>query len=105
MLKYVTAEENAQGAAIRARYYNDSYKHTYTPKQQAQAQTFCDILKLAYSGDVYVNYRKQFIAVKLAKNAYKRDKHFARELELLVAERKYKIAITAQGTIYRIARA
>lgn len=104
MLKYSDAEENKRGAYVNALFRNKQYEHTYTPKQRAQAQTLVDVIDLAYKGSTYVNYRKQFISVKLAKGAFKRDKHFAQQLTLLCVEKGYAVVTTPQGTIYRIAR-
>jgi hypothetical protein len=104
MLKYKDAEDNAKGARLNAFYASAQYKHTYTAREQCKAETVKDLLELAYKGTVYVNYRKQFISVKLAKGAIKRDKHVAAQFELYVKESNYKVVATAQGTIIRIER-
>ena len=105
MLHYKDAEDNARGACLNAYYSSKQYKHTYTLKEQSKAQTVADLLDLAYKGQIYVNYRKQFISVKLARGAIKRDKHFAQQFELYVKESNYRVVVTAQGTIIRIQRA
>jgi len=102
MFYYKDADENAKGAAVNAFYNSKQYKHTFTAKQQAEAQTLVDVIDLAYKGTTYVNFRKQFISVKLAKGALKRDKHFAAELRVLCVEKGIAVVETPQGTIYRI---
>jgi len=104
MLHYEDAKEYKQSAAVRAHFANKHFEHTYNAQQRAQARTLADIIDLAYKGTVYVNYRKQFISVKLAKGALVRDRQFAAELRVLCAERGYVVVSTPQGTIYRIAR-
>ena len=104
MLHYKDADEYSQSARIRAHFASRQYEHTYTGAQRAQAQTFVDCLRLAYAGTVYVNYRKQFISVKLAAGALRRDRVCVAEILALCAERGYRVVETPQGTIYRIAR-
>jgi len=104
MLKCVGAEENRKGAFLNALYNNKEFKHYYTPKQQARAETVKDLMLCAYSGTVYINYRKQFISIKLARGAFRRDKRIAQQFEQFIAENRYTQVETAQGTIVRIAR-
>ena len=82
---------------------NAKYGPTYTAKQKAAADTFADCIKMAYAGNVYINYRKKFIAVKL-ENGIVRDKGYARMVAQIVEERNYEKVETAQGDIYRISR-
>jgi hypothetical protein len=105
MLQYKDADANKIGARLNAYYSSKEHKHTYTAREQSRAETVKDLLELAYKGTVYVNFRKQFIAIKLAAGALKRDNYFAKQFELYVKESNYKVVTTAQGTIIRIARA
>jgi hypothetical protein len=60
------------------------------------------LLDCAYKGTIYVNFRKQFVSVKLAAGALLRDKQFAQQIALIAAENGYKVKQTKQGTIYNI---
>ena len=104
MLHYEDAKEYKRSAAVRAHMANKHYEPTYSSQQRAAARTLADIIDLAYKGTVYINYRRQFISVKLASGALVRDRNCAAELKLLCAERGYAVVSTPQGTIFRIAR-
>lgn len=104
MLHYKDADEYRQSARVRAHFASKQYEHTYTSRQRAAAQTFVDCLRLAYSGTVYVNYRKQFISVKLCAGAHRRDRVLAEQIRVLCAERGHAVVSTPQGTIYRLTR-
>jgi|APCry1669191860_1035381.scaffolds.fasta_scaffold01206_13 hypothetical protein len=104
MLKYRDAEDNARGARINAFYNNEKYKHTYSLREQARAQTVVDLLDLAYKGTIYVNYRKQFISIKLARGAMKRDKYYVQQFALFVKESGFEQVETPQATIFHVQR-
>lgn len=82
---------------------NAKYGPTYSAKQKSAAETFADCLKLAYTGNVYINYRKKFIAVKLERG-FKKDKMFALAVAGIVAEKGYTEVESEQGRIYRLPR-
>jgi len=105
MLHYKDADENRVGARLNAYYSSKEHRHRYTAREQSRAETVKDLLELAYRGTVYVNFRKQFIAIKLAAGALKRDRYYVEQFELFVKESGYKVVTTAQGTIIRIPRA
>lgn len=94
----------ARFAAIRANNYSDECRNFWTPRQQAQAETFKDIIGLAYSAKrTYLTYRKTKIVVKL-ENAIMRDRKMVRELEALCEERGYEKVRTNTGLEYCIPR-
>ena len=102
MLKNEDAKEYSKSAAVRAYYSNKQFEHTHTQQTKNKAKTFADLLDCAYKGTIYVNFRKQYISVKLAKGALLRDKQFAHEIKVIAVENGYKVKQTKQGTIYNI---
>lgn len=88
-------------AAMDADRYSRECRDRYTPREQATAETFRDLMNLAYAGAVYINYRKTFVTVKVNQPVV-RDRGFLRGLEELCAERKYDKIRTAQGISYRL---
>jgi hypothetical protein len=98
------AGKNAYAASVDAGRYSDECQMLYTPKQRAAAQTFQDIVNMAYSAkQTYLTYRKTFVAVKLV-NAIVRDRKILRELESICNERGYVKVNTAQGITFRMPR-
>ena len=94
----------ARFAAIRANKYSDECRHLWTAKQQAQAETFKDIIGLAYSAKrTFLNYRRTMMVIKL-ENAIMRDRKMVRELEALCEERGYEKVRTNTGLEYCIPR-
>lgn len=103
-LSYRDAEDNRRGAALNAYYRNREMAATYTLSQQCLAQRALDLLDTAYAyAESYINYRKQFIAVKIA-GAIKRDKSLAREAVSILEGRGYTVVSTPQGIVVRIPR-
>lgn len=94
----------AYAAAISADRYSDECRVLYTPRQRAAAETFADVVKLAYSASrSYITYRKTFITVKL-ENAQVRDRKTLREVEAIAQERGYERTRSNQGVSFRIPR-
>ena len=92
----------AYAAARDADRYSDECRMRYTATQRAQAETMRDIVSLAYMGsNIYINYRKTFIVVKVEK-AEVRDRRMVRELDEICAERSYTKTRSAQGIAFRI---
>jgi hypothetical protein len=97
-------DNNKRGAALNAYYRNREMACTYTREQQCLAQRALDLLDTAYAyADSYVNYRKKFIAVKIA-GAVKRDRKLAAEAQACFAARGYSVVATPQGIVVRIPR-
>lgn len=59
------------------------------------------VLDMAYSGKVYVNYRKKFAVVKI-ENARVQDPKLLKELEQEYETRGYTKVVSKQGVLYRI---
>ncbi len=75
---------------------------TFTPSQRAYAETFRDLLTLAYSAEqVFVNFRKTIISIKLTKPQV-RDRKIVRELDAICVERGYVKARSEQGLLYKL---
>ena len=92
----------AFAAAKDANRYSDECRMTFTPSQRAYAETFRDILVLAYSAEeVFVNFRKTIISIKLTKPQV-RDRKVVRELDAICAERGYVKARSEQGLLYKL---
>ncbi len=103
-LNYQAADDNKQGAALNAYYRNRQMACTYTREQQCLAQRALDLLDCAYAyAESYINYRKTFIAVKIA-GAIKRDKQMAREAVSILESKGYGVVATPQGIVVRIPR-
>jgi hypothetical protein len=101
-LKYLSADENSKGAAIRARLYNQEHSHRWTPAEKCRAQTALDVLHTAYAfAQSYINYRKTFISIKLS-GVLRRDRALAQEAQEIMALRGYTVISTPQGMIIRI---
>ncbi len=101
-LNYRDAEENKRGAALNAYYRNRDMAATYTLSQQCLAQRALDLLDTAYAyAESYINYRKKFIAVKIA-GCIRRDKALAKEAVSILEEKGYTVVSTPQGIVVRI---
>lgn len=99
---YATADDNASKAAVNAYYRNKQYKHTYTSAQHTLAQCALDILHTAYKfTSSYINYRKTFIAVKIAGHAAY-NKATAKQAISILEQKGYTVVVTQQGLIVRI---
>lgn len=103
-LNYQAAEDNSRGAALNAYYRNREMACTYTREQQCLAQRALDLLDTAFAyARSYINYRKQFMAVKI-EGAVKRDRKMAREAVSILEARGYTVVTTPQGIVVRIPR-
>jgi len=104
-LKYLSADENSKGAAIRARLYNQEHSHRWTLAEKSRAQTCVDVLHTAYAfAEHYINYRKTFISIKLS-GVIRRSRLLAQQADEIIKERGYTVISTAQGMIIRIPKA
>jgi len=102
-LKNTGAGQFSRAAAIDAKRYSDECRQAFSPKQQAQAQSFRDLVELAYTGvESEPNYRKTMAVIKVHRGAVVRDRAIARELDAICQERGYVKVRTATGTLYRI---
>ena len=98
------AEDNAYKAALNAHYRNREMACTYTREQQCLAQRALDILDTAFAyAESYINYRKKFIAVKIA-GQMARNKKLALDALDILEDKGYEIAVTPQGLVVRIPR-
>lgn len=101
----VAAEDgNKRGAALAAFYNNRAMAGTYTREQQCLAQRALDILDTAFAyGASYINYRKKFIAVKIARHMA-RDKRIGTVAIDILEGKGYSVVRTPQGIVVRIPR-
>jgi hypothetical protein len=103
-LNTVSAEDNAYKAALNAHYRNREMACTYTREQQCLAQRALDILDTAYSyANSYINYRKKFIAVKIAGQTA-RDRAISKQAVEILELKGYSVVKTPQGIVVRIPR-
>jgi hypothetical protein len=92
----------AWAAAQDAHRYSDECRMRYTPAQRARAETFRDLVEMAYTNvRAEPTYRKKFIVVKV-EHGQVRDRKMAREIDAIVAERNYEKTFTPQGFNFRI---
>lgn len=91
----------ALAAYLDARMKNAVNSTHYTQKQRTQAEGMRYALELVRSGDIHINYRQKFIAIKAAGHAIKDRKNLLL-LEQEWADKGVEILNTPQGTIYRI---
>jgi hypothetical protein len=103
-LQTLDADSNKRGAALNAYFRNREMACTYTREQQCLAQRALDILDTAYAyAESYINYRKKFIAVKIAA-PIARNKTMSRQAVEILEEKGYDVVSTAQGIVVRIPR-
>jgi hypothetical protein len=101
-LNYRDADDNKRGAALNAYFRNREMAATYTVAQQCLAQRALDLLDTAYAyAESYINYRKKFIAVKIA-GCIRRDKALAKEAVSILEGKGYTVVSTPQGIVVRI---
>jgi len=91
----------ARAATINARVSSYAASTHYTQSQRTQAERVKIMLEEVYSGTVYLNYRKKFIAIKIETPRVRNSK-LLRELETEYTLRGYSKIQTAQGITYRI---
>jgi len=101
-IKTQSAANYGWAAVIDADRCSREHVGRYTPKQQSTAETLKDLIELGYyNTGVFVNYRKTFVAVKIA-DPKVRNKQVAKELDELFAERGYEKVTSNQGIIVRL---
>lgn len=92
----------AWAAAKDAERYSDECRVRYTPRDRARAETFRDLVELAYTNvRPEPTYRKTFIVIKV-ENGNVRDRKWASEIDAICVERNYEKTRTAQGFNFRI---
>ncbi len=82
---------------------NERNRATYSNKQRNDADKLQDYLKHAYHGKTYVNYRDNFIAIKVER-ARTKDKFHRILVEAVVKDNGYEVRRSEQGIIFRIPR-
>ena len=82
---------------------NERNRATYTNKQRDAASKLEGYLKHAYHGKIYVNYRDNFIAIKVER-ARTKDKFHRILVEAVVKDNGYEVRRSDQGIIFRIPR-
>ena len=88
-----------------ARMKNIAGASHYSERQKVEAERTKLGLDLCYANKgIYINYRDNFIAIKVA-GAYVKNKLELMVLEAEYTKRGYTKAVTAQGVIYRIPKA
>ena len=101
-LKTKSAGYFAWAAACDATRYSDECRMAYTPSQRARAETFRDLVEMAYTNvRAEPTYRKKFVVIKV-EHGEVRDRKMAREIDAIVVERNYQKTRTAQGFNFRI---
>lgn len=92
-------------ATLDARNASIANSNHYVESQKLQASRMASVLDLVYvNGGIYVNYRQQFITVKVD-GARVRDRLNLDLLENNWTDLGIKKQVTDQGVIYRISRA
>jgi len=92
----------AWAAAQDAHRYSDECRMLYTSAQRARAETFKDLVEMAYTNvRAEPTYRKKFVVIKV-EHGRVRDRKMAQEIDAIVAERNYEKTVTAQGFNFRI---
>ena len=102
-LNTVDAKQNARGAAINARMYDEHYRVTFTNAERSEAQGFAYLLEMAYYGDTFVTARKGFICVKI-QGAQVRSKKAVADINAICVERGYRAKVTAQGINFEVCK-
>ena len=82
---------------------NERNRATYSNKQRDAASKLEGYLKHAYYGKTYVNYRDNFIAIKVER-ARTKDKFHKVLVEAVVKDNGYEVRRSEQGIIFRIPR-
>lgn len=89
-------------AVVDAAKRNLKYKQQYSQRQQARAVSIKDLLDCAYNhSGIYINYRKKFIAVKIAAPQVKNPAVRNALLDMCTGA-GYPIVSTDQGMIIRL---
>jgi hypothetical protein len=100
-LDTVNAGQNAVGAFLNAEFTSRKYRVMFSSKQQAQAETFRDILCMAYPNVLEPTYRKTMITVKV-NSRHVIDKKMAKIIMQICEERGYRVRPSSQGINFNI---
>ena len=102
--EFKAAGQFARGAAINAIYRDRENKMTYTPREQARAETVRDLVGIAFpTSECFINYRKKFIAVKISKPGKARMiSSQAQMFEAVMEDYKATKVVTETSIVYRI---
>ena len=102
-LKNTSAGQFARAAAIDAHRYSDECRMAFNARQQSIAQSFRDLVEMAYTGvEREPNYRKTMAVIKVHRGSVVRDRSIAREIDAICLERGYVKVRTATGMLFRI---
>jgi len=96
-----SAGRYAYFAAQDARVRSYAASTHYTSQQKLNAERKKLVLEMAYYGQVHVNYRKKFVALKVA-NTNVQNRKLLAELEQDFATQNITRVVTPQGIVYRI---
>ena len=88
-------------AAQDARVRSYAASTHYSSQQKLNAERKKLVLEMAYYGQVHVNYRKKFIALKVG-NTNVQNRKLLAELEQDFATQNIVRVVTPQGVVYRI---
>jgi hypothetical protein len=102
-LNTVDAGQYKWAAFADAEANNRKWRPTYTVQQQAKAETFRDILGLAYAGKIWIDYRKTMITVKATSKMIK-NKVAKADLMKICEERGIRVRPSAQGINFNLLR-
>jgi hypothetical protein len=105
--EFKPAGQFSRGAAINAIYRDRENKMTYTPREQARAETFKDLVGIAFpASECFINYRKKFIAVKISKPSKARMiSSQAQMFEAVMEDYKATKVVTETSIVYRVPKA
>jgi hypothetical protein len=87
----------AQDAAVKS-YAASTH---YTSQQKLNAERKKLVLEMAYYGEVHINYRKKFVALKVV-NTNVQNRKLLQELEQDFSAQNIVRVQTPQGVVYRI---
>lgn len=105
------SEDNKSGmgwlATVHAQELTDKYKPTYSQTQQDEADYLYGLAKYAFpQSKVFLNYRKKFIAVKIANiNPDDAASDAAGDFVKFIVQKGYDSSHTSTKSIVRIKRA
>jgi hypothetical protein len=88
-------------AAQDARVKSYAASTHYTSQQKLNAERKKLVLEMAYYGEVYINYRKRFVALKVS-NTNVQNRKLLAEIEQDFDAQNIARVVTPQGIVYRI---
>lgn len=91
----------AYAAAKDASRYSDECRMLYTGAERARVDTFVDLVDMAYSARVFINYRKKWVQIYM-KDVQVRDRRWTKELDNIIEERGYEKAKSESGLTIRM---